>query len=78
MLFGKLLFTFVLSYRQIMKCSELYKILTNNGWYPVSQKGSHVKLRHKMKSGVIIFPNHGSQEVGKGLEKKILKDAGLG
>jgi len=26
---------------------------------------------------MIIFPNHGSQEVGKGLEKKILKDAGL-
>ena len=26
---------------------------------------------------MIIFPNHGSQEVGKGLERKILKDAGL-
>jgi mRNA interferase HicA len=29
------------------------------------------------KPGLLIFPNHGSQEVGKGLEKKILKDAGL-
>ena len=26
---------------------------------------------------MIIFPNHGRQEVGKGLEKKKLKDAGL-
>ena len=26
---------------------------------------------------MIIFPNHGSQEIGKGLEKKICKDAGL-
>nr|WP_283806746.1 type II toxin-antitoxin system HicA family toxin [Dokdonia sinensis] len=24
-----------------------------------------------------MFPNHGSQEMGKGLEKKILKDAGI-
>ncbi len=67
----------VISYHQTMKCSELYKILTKDGWYPVSQKGSHVKLKHNKKPGIIIFPNHGSQEVGKGLERKILKDAGL-
>jgi len=60
-----------------MKCSELYKILAKDGWYPISQKGSHVKLKHDKKPGMIIFPNHGSQEVGKGLEKKILKYAGL-
>jgi mRNA interferase HicA len=36
-----------------------------------------VKLKHDTKSGIIIFPNHGSQEVGKGLEKKILKDANI-
>jgi len=52
-----------------MKCSELYKILTKDGWYAVSQKGSHVKMRHETKNG--------SQEMGKGLENKILKDAGL-
>jgi mRNA interferase HicA len=60
-----------------LKCSELYKILSRAGWYPVSQKGSHVKMMHDEKPGIIIFPNHGSQEIGKGLEKKILKDAGI-
>jgi predicted RNA binding protein YcfA (HicA-like mRNA interferase family) len=60
-----------------MKCSELYRILIKDGWYPVSQKGSHVKLKHDKKTGIIIFPNPGSQEIGKGLEKKIMKDAGL-
>ncbi len=60
-----------------MKCSELYKIIVKDGWYPVSQKGSHVKMKHDIKSGILIFPNHGSQEVGKGLEKSILKRAGL-
>jgi len=60
-----------------MKCSELYRILSKDGWYAVSQKGSHIKMLHPTKPGIIIFPNHGSHEVGKGLENKILKDAGL-
>ncbi|MCC5938207.1 MAG: type II toxin-antitoxin system HicA family toxin [Lunatimonas sp.] len=32
-----------------MKCSELYRILTKDGWYPISYKGSHVKLKHDQK-----------------------------
>ena len=60
-----------------MKCAELYRLLIGDGWYPVSQKGSHIKMRHQTKEGTIIFPNHGSHEIGKGLERKILKDAGL-
>jgi predicted RNA binding protein YcfA (HicA-like mRNA interferase family) len=34
-------------------------------------------MKHDKKNGIIIFPNHGIQEVGKGLQKKILKDAGI-
>jgi mRNA interferase HicA len=60
-----------------MKCSEKYRILIKDGWYVFSQTSSHVKLRHDLKKGTIIFPNHGSQELGKGLELKIKKDAGL-
>ena len=52
-------------------------MLTQDGWYAVSQSGSHVKLRHATKKGIIIFPNHGSSEMGKGLEKKLLKQAGI-
>ncbi|MDX9905600.1 MAG: type II toxin-antitoxin system HicA family toxin [Bacteroidales bacterium] len=60
-----------------MKCSELLRILKKDGWFQVSQKGSHIKLIHPLKSNVIIFPNHGSRELGKGTEIRILKDAGL-
>jgi mRNA interferase HicA len=60
-----------------VKCYDLYRLLIKDGWYPVSQKGSHVKMKHDTRPGIIIFPNHGSQEVAKGLEKKILKDAGI-
>ncbi len=55
----------------------MYRVLTKAGWYPVSQKGSHIKLRHATILGVIIFPNHGSNEMGKGLEQKLLKQAGI-
>jgi predicted RNA binding protein YcfA (HicA-like mRNA interferase family) len=60
-----------------MKSSELLKILSRDGWVATRQKGSHIVLVHPTKKGPIIFPNHGSAEVGKGLESKILKQAGL-
>lgn len=60
-----------------MKCSELLRLLLQDGWYIVSKRGSHVKLRHPHKKGIIIFPDHGSREIGKGMEKRIRKEAGL-
>jgi predicted RNA binding protein YcfA (HicA-like mRNA interferase family) len=51
--------------------------LEKDGWYAVSQKGSYIKLVHANKEGIIIFPNHGSQELGKGLAKKLFKQAGI-
>lgn len=60
-----------------MKCSELLRILKRDGWFVVSQKGSHLKLKHHIKTNMVIFPHHGSQEMGKGMENKIRKDAGL-
>jgi predicted RNA binding protein YcfA (HicA-like mRNA interferase family) len=60
-----------------MKCSELFRLLKKEGWYSVSQRGSHIKMMHDTREGIIIFPNHGSQEVGTGMEKKILKDFGI-
>jgi predicted RNA binding protein YcfA (HicA-like mRNA interferase family) len=44
-----------------------------DGWYAISQSGSHVKLKHAVKEGIIIFPNHDNQELGKGLQKNFLK-----
>lgn len=61
------------------KCSELKKKLINAGWVILRQgKGSHVILIHPGKPGErIVFTDHGSHEMGKGLERKILKQAGL-
>lgn len=60
-----------------MKCSEALRLLKNAGWYSISQRGSHIKMRHNEINDVIIFPNHGSRELGKGLQQKLFKKAGI-
>jgi predicted RNA binding protein YcfA (HicA-like mRNA interferase family) len=60
-----------------MKSSELLRILNRDGWTAKRQSGSHIVMTHPTKQGTLIFPNHGSAEVGKGLANKVLKQAGL-
>jgi len=60
-----------------MKSSELVRLLKKDSWYVTRQTGSHMIMEHPSKKGQIVCPFHGSQEVGKGLEKKIKKDAGI-
>jgi predicted RNA binding protein YcfA (HicA-like mRNA interferase family) len=60
-----------------MKCSELLRKLKRAGWMEVSRRGSHVKLFHPVRKGIIIFPDHGSKELGKGLQMKIIREGGL-
>ena len=55
-----------------MKCSQALKIIQEAGWYIVTQRGSHLKLKHEQLPGILIFPNHGSKELGIGLQKKNL------
>lgn len=54
---------------------DMIKLLKKNGWVKDRQEGSH----HIMKKGnkTLPVPVHGNQDLGKGLEHKILKQAGL-
>lgn len=60
-----------------MKSAELVRLLKKDGWFSIRQSGSHIIMKHPSKKGQIVCPYHGSHEIGKGLEKKIKKDAGL-
>jgi len=60
-----------------MKSSELVRLLKKDGWFAERQTGSHTIMEHAIKKGQIVCPYHGSHEVGKGLEKKIKKVAGI-
>ena len=58
-----------------MKYSELFRILTNDGWFIIRQTGSHVIMKHCVKTSQLTVPNHNSKEVKKGLLTALLKQA---
>lgn len=54
---------------------SLLALLKKDGWIERRIVGSH---HHLFKDGKrITVPVHGNQDLGSGLEKKILKQAGL-
>jgi len=57
-----------------MKVRELLKLLHNDGWYKVSQTGSHIQLKHPTKKGRVTVPNH-KEDLKKGTLHNILKQA---
>lgn len=61
-----------------MKVKEIIKIIEKDGWYVIRQKGSHQQYKHSKKRGLVTIPVHRlSDDLPKGLEKSILKQAGL-
>jgi len=62
-----------------MKYKDLAKLVKKVGWKEVRQKGSHVIFKHDTikNPSILVIPNHGSKELGKGLVRKILKQAGI-
>jgi len=61
-----------------MKTKEIIKLIENDGWYIVRQKGSHQQFKHPIKKGLVTIPVHRlSNDLSPGLEKSILKQAQL-
>ena len=60
-----------------MTSMEMIKLLLKNGFKQVpGGKGSHEKFINQSTGKCTVVPDH-KQELGKGLEYKILKQAGL-
>ena len=58
-----------------MKYNELHRLILRNGWIITRQTGSHVIYE---KDGMHYpVPNHGSDEVKKGLEINVKKKNGV-
>lgn len=60
-----------------MKFAELFKILKDDGWFEVRQRGSHVIMQHPTKKEQLTVPYHAGREVKKGLLSAILKQANI-
>jgi predicted RNA binding protein YcfA (HicA-like mRNA interferase family) len=57
-----------------LKSAEVLAALTRAGFHEVRQKGSHVRLHHP-DGRVVTVPAHGAHDIGRGLLRKILRDA---
>jgi len=60
-----------------MKVRGVLKLIEDDGWYQVTQKGSHRQFKHPDKAGRVTIAGHPSQEMDKGTLNSILKQAGL-
>lgn len=59
-----------------MTSKEMIKFLKQNGFVEIGQNGSHKKLVCEETGRAVIVPYH-SRDLKKGMEKTILKQAGL-
>lgn len=60
-----------------MKIRDVIKMIENDGWYQVGQKGSHRQFKHPVKLGRVTVAGHPSEEMAKGTLNNIFKQAGL-
>ena len=54
-----------------MRFREMDKILKEDGWYEVSQRGSHHQYKHPTKPGKVTVPEHGGKDINLTVAKKI-------
>ena len=60
----------------VISSDEMIKIVRADGWYPISQRGSHQQFKHPMKTGRVTIPVNG-KDLDRKTEKSILRQAGL-
>ena len=60
-----------------MKVKEIIKLIEDDGWFYSRQTGSHRQFEHLVKNGTVTVAGKLSDDIAKGTQKSILKQAGL-
>jgi predicted RNA binding protein YcfA (HicA-like mRNA interferase family) len=60
-----------------MKVSEMLRAIKDDGWFHVAQRGSHRQFKHPIKPGRLSIAGKPSDELAKGTQMSIVKQAGL-
>jgi len=56
---------------------EIQRIIKEDGWVMVAQKGSHRQSMHPTKRGRVTIAGHLKDELAPGTQNSILRQAGL-
>ena len=62
---------------KVWKVREIINYIESDGWYFVTQKGSHRQFKHPTKPGRVTVPGGLNDILAIGTAKSILKQAGL-
>ena len=60
-----------------MKVRDLIKLLEKEGWYLVTQRGSHRQYKHVTRPGRVTIAGHPSDDLAPGTLNSIFKQAGM-
>ena len=60
-----------------MKIREVLRLLAEDGWRQVRQRGSHRQFKHDAKTGLVTVAGSPADDVAPGTLNSILKQAGL-
>ena len=60
-----------------MKVKEIIRLIEDDGWVQVTQRGSHRQYKHPTKSGKVTVNGKLSDDLTSFLENSVLKQAGL-
>ena len=58
-----------------MKIRDVMKIIVDDGWYLVANKGSHWQFKHEIKAGRVTIAGHLNDDLALGSLNSILKQA---
>jgi predicted RNA binding protein YcfA (HicA-like mRNA interferase family) len=60
-----------------VKVAEILRLLQQDGWRLVGQRGSHRQFKHATKPGRVTVPGKPSDDLAPGTQNSILKQASL-
>ncbi len=60
-----------------LKVRDAIKMIENDGWYLVKQRGSHKQFKHQIKKGRVTIAGNMNDDLAPGTLNSILKQADL-
>jgi predicted RNA binding protein YcfA (HicA-like mRNA interferase family) len=54
---------------------EVVRLLRDDGWYVVAQRGSHMQFKHPIKGGRVTIAGNPSQSLASGTLNSVFKQA---